>query len=145
MTLSFDGLKGIQHRTWSSGDYANISRITVPLAHTLVETVERTGYTAALPSEGEESDQAADEASYARSLLRRLLVAAPLTAVVLVLSMAPGVPRLPWAQLVLPVPGELGRQFVVPPHRSRHRSTFPPATLADDQVSSCPQPRRVDR
>src|SRR5690349_11874183 len=45
---------------------------------TLVETVERTGYTAALPS-GEESDAAADEAAYARSLLRRLLIAAPLT------------------------------------------------------------------
>ncbi len=40
MTLSFDGLKGVQHRTWSSGDYANISRMTVPLALRLVEEVD---------------------------------------------------------------------------------------------------------
>ena len=49
---------------------------------TLVETVERTGYTATLPSV-DKDDPASDEASYARSLLRRLLVSAPLTAVVL--------------------------------------------------------------
>jgi Cu+-exporting ATPase len=69
----------------------------------LVETVERTGYTAALPSGGE-SDPVAEEAAYARNLWRRLLVATPLTLVVLVLSMVPGVPRLPWLQLVLTVP-----------------------------------------
>ena len=40
MPSSFDGLKGVQHRTWSSGDYANISRLTVPLAHRLVEEVD---------------------------------------------------------------------------------------------------------
>ena len=40
MTLSFDGLKGVQHRTWSSGDYASISRMTVPLALRLVEEVD---------------------------------------------------------------------------------------------------------
>ena len=40
VTVSFEGLKGVQHRTWSSGDYANISRITVPLAHALVEAVD---------------------------------------------------------------------------------------------------------
>ena len=70
---------------------------------TLVETVERTGYTASLPS-ADEDDPASDEASYAHSLLRRLLVSAPLTAVVLVLAMAPGVPRLPWVQLALTLP-----------------------------------------
>jgi ubiquinone/menaquinone biosynthesis C-methylase UbiE len=40
VTVSYEGLKGAQHRTWSSGDYANISRMTVPLAHTLVEEVD---------------------------------------------------------------------------------------------------------
>jgi Cu+-exporting ATPase len=70
---------------------------------TLVETVERTGYTAALPSGGE-SDPVAEEAAYARSLLRRLVVATPLTLAVLVLAMVPDVPRLPWVQLVLTLP-----------------------------------------
>ena len=40
MTVSYEGLKGVQHRTWSSGDYANISRITVPIADTLVEELD---------------------------------------------------------------------------------------------------------
>jgi Cu+-exporting ATPase len=70
---------------------------------TLVETVERTGYSAALPSGGE-SDPQAEEAAYAAGLFRRLLLALPLTVAVLVLSMVPGVPRLPWLQLVLTVP-----------------------------------------
>ena len=69
---------------------------------TLVETVERTGYTATLPSE--DDDPVGDEAAHARALLRRLLLAAPLTVVVLVLAMVPGVPRLPWLQLVLTLP-----------------------------------------
>ena len=69
---------------------------------TLVATVERTGYTASLPSI--DDDPAADEAAHSRVLLRRLLVAAPLTLVVAVLAMVPGVPRLPWLQLVLTLP-----------------------------------------
>jgi ubiquinone/menaquinone biosynthesis C-methylase UbiE len=40
MTIGHDGLKGAQHRTWSSGDYANIARLTVPIAHALVEAVD---------------------------------------------------------------------------------------------------------
>ncbi len=40
MTVSYDGLKGVQHRTWSSGDYANIARLTVPLAQELVDAVD---------------------------------------------------------------------------------------------------------
>ena len=40
MTIGYDGLKGAQHRTWTSGDYANIARLTVPLAHELVEAVD---------------------------------------------------------------------------------------------------------
>src|SRR4051794_5060801 len=69
----------------------------------LVETVERTGYTAALSSDAED-DPVAEEAAYAGTLRRRLLLAVPLTLAVLVLSMVPGVPRLPWVQLVLTVP-----------------------------------------
>ena len=69
---------------------------------TLLETVERTGYTATLPSI--DDDPAADEAEHSRVLLRRLLVAAPLTLVVVVLAMVPGVPRLPWLQLALTLP-----------------------------------------
>lgn len=69
---------------------------------TLVETVERTGYTATLPSE--DDDPVGDEAAHARALLRRLLLAAPLTVAVLVLAMAPGVPRLAWWQLALTLP-----------------------------------------
>ena len=67
----------------------------------LVETVERTGYTASLPSEVSAADEPPDES---RPLLRRLLVAAPLTVVVLLLAMAPGLPRLPWLQLALTLP-----------------------------------------
>src|SRR5436190_19463034 len=40
--------------------------------HALVEAVERTGYTASLPVTDEADDAATEEASYARSLLRRL-------------------------------------------------------------------------
>ena len=70
---------------------------------TLVETVERTGYTAALPSAGD-ADPVTEEAAYARGLARRLLLAVPLTVAVLVLAMVPGVDRLPWVQLVLATP-----------------------------------------
>ncbi|ROR92578.1 heavy metal translocating P-type ATPase [Nocardioides aurantiacus] len=69
---------------------------------TLVATVERTGYSASLPSEGD--DPAQEEDTQARVLLRRLAVAAPLTVAVAVLAMAPGVPRLPWLQLLLTLP-----------------------------------------
>ncbi len=68
----------------------------------LVATVERTGYSASLP--GPADDPASEQADHARDLARRLLVAAPLTLVVVVLAMAPGVPRLPWLQLVLALP-----------------------------------------
>ncbi len=69
---------------------------------TLVETVRTTGYTATLPSD--EDEPRTDEDDTAHDLLRRLLLAAPLTVVVLVLAMLPGVPRLPWVQLALTLP-----------------------------------------
>jgi Cu+-exporting ATPase len=67
----------------------------------LIATVERTGYTAALPTPtgpGEESE------APGRDLFRRLVVSAPLAVAVFVLAMVPGVPRLPWVELVLAVP-----------------------------------------
>ncbi|MGZ8744904.1 MAG: heavy metal translocating P-type ATPase [Nocardioides sp.] len=77
---------------------------------TLVATVEATGYTAAVAAPagpgglgGEEAAEPADEADYRR----RLLVSVPLTVVVLVLMMAPGMPDDPWvmwAGLVLATP-----------------------------------------
>ena len=54
------------------------------------------------PSDG--ADPAAEEAAYAADCSRRLLLAVPLTVVVAGAAMAPGVPRLPWVQLVLTVP-----------------------------------------
>ncbi len=37
---ALETLKAKQHRIWSSGDYGKIARITVPLAHELLEAVE---------------------------------------------------------------------------------------------------------
>ena len=66
----------------------------------LIATVERTGYTAALP--GPSAEEPSEDPG--RGLLRRLLVSAPLAVAVFVLAMVPGVPRLPWLQLVLALP-----------------------------------------
>ncbi len=66
----------------------------------LIETVERTGYTAALPTPA----AAGAEPEAGRDLRTRLLVSAPLAVAVFVLAMVPGVPRLPWVELVLALP-----------------------------------------
>src|SRR3954449_2013461 len=59
---------------------------------TLIDVVERTGYTAALDDErGEQGAHSKDEAE-AAGYRRRLLVAVPLTVAVLVLMMVPAVP-----------------------------------------------------
>jgi Cu+-exporting ATPase len=73
----------------------------------LVSTVQKTGYTAAVSSE--DSTDAADEqeALVAGDYRRRLLVAAPLAAVVLLFAMAPGIPDSPvvrWTELALAAP-----------------------------------------
>ena len=71
---------------------------------TLIRTVERTGYTASLAAEhAEETD--ADAAG--ADLRRRLMVSAPLTVLVLVLMMVPGIPDTPlvrWIALLLATP-----------------------------------------
>lgn len=74
---------------------------------TLVATVEKTGYTAAVAGpaqrDAEETDEPADESGYRR----RLLVSAPLSVAVLVLMMAPGIPNTPavmWTGLLLATP-----------------------------------------
>lgn len=69
---------------------------------TLVATVERTGYTATLPSDT--GDGGDEERDASRALLRRLVVAVPLTLALVVVAMVPGVPRLPWLQLLLALP-----------------------------------------
>ncbi|MGN6252636.1 MAG: heavy metal translocating P-type ATPase, partial [Marmoricola sp.] len=68
----------------------------------LVAAVESAGYTASPAVPGEERTD--EDRAHAAALLRRLVLAAPLTVAVLVLAMAPGVPRLPWVQLVLALP-----------------------------------------
>ena len=67
----------------------------------LIATVERTGYTAALPSP---TGDTVVEPVGTRDLRTRLLVSAPLAIAVFVLAMVPGVPRLPWLELALAVP-----------------------------------------
>jgi len=77
----------------------------------LVRTVERTGYTATVAAD---SDPASDgEEQAARDYRRRLLLSAPLAAVVLVLTMLPGLTGLPdptsspamgWLTLLLAAP-----------------------------------------
>ena len=67
---------------------------------TLVETVERTGYTATLPSEAD-AEAADEEAPGRRGLPRRLLVAAPLTVPCWCSRWCRGSPRLPWLLALL--------------------------------------------
>jgi P-type Cu+ transporter len=72
---------------------------------TLLRTVERTGYSAALSTPSEVGSR--DEDTVGADYRRRLLVAAPLSVVVLALMMAPGVPDTPgvrWAALLIATP-----------------------------------------
>ena len=59
---------------------------------TLVATVEKTGYSAAVSTSATGANAAATEDGVAEGYRRRLLVAAPVSLVVLVLTMGPGVP-----------------------------------------------------
>ncbi|MGZ6804852.1 MAG: heavy metal translocating P-type ATPase, partial [Nocardioidaceae bacterium] len=74
---------------------------------TLVSTVERTGYSAAVASPESSDEAGAAERRLAADYRRRLLVAAPLSVLVLVLTMAPGIPdtsAMRWVELVLATP-----------------------------------------
>ncbi|MGZ6784363.1 MAG: heavy metal translocating P-type ATPase [Nocardioidaceae bacterium] len=90
---------------------------------TLVATVERTGYTATVAVA--EPEEPRDAMAYRR----RVLVAAPLSILVLVLTMAPGIPDtrlVAWAALVLATPVVLWAGW--PFHRAaalnaRHRAS----------------------
>ena len=62
---------------------------------TLIRTVEKTGYTASLAADRAEEDAEDAEDMVGADLRRRLFVSAPLSAVVLVLMMAPGIPHDP--------------------------------------------------
>ncbi|HET6625882.1 MAG TPA: heavy metal translocating P-type ATPase [Nocardioidaceae bacterium] len=71
---------------------------------TLIATVQKTGYTASLAAD-HRADEDRDTAG--ADLKRRLLLSAPLTAIVLVLTMAPGVPdtaEVRWLALLLTAP-----------------------------------------
>ncbi len=73
----------------------------------LVRTVERTGYTAAVATADAATAAGGEEQRLADDYRRRLLVAAPLALLVLVLTMAPGVPDtalVRWAALLLATP-----------------------------------------
>jgi len=105
-------------------------------AGALVATVERTGYTAAVASP--EADDAAGQAEQrlAVDYRRRLVVAAPLSAVVLVLAMVPGVPDASWVRwtevvLGLPVVAWAGWPF----HRAAAVNARHGASTMDTLVS----------
>ena len=73
----------------------------------LVRTVERTGYTAAVASDDATSAASDDEQRADHDYRRRLVVAAPLSALVLVLTMLPGIPDtslVRWTALLLATP-----------------------------------------
>jgi Cu+-exporting ATPase len=74
---------------------------------TLVRTVERTGYTAAVASDDATAAASDEEQRTDHDYRRRLVVAAPLSALVLVLTMLPGIPDtspVRWAALLLAAP-----------------------------------------
>jgi P-type Cu+ transporter len=74
---------------------------------TLLRTVERTGYTAAVATATASQESAEDGLRVAAGYLRRLLVAAPLSLAVLALTMLPGVPdttTVRWWVLALATP-----------------------------------------
>ncbi len=108
---------------------------TVDLA-TLLQTVERTGYSAAAAGGRADGDATQDETRLAADYRRRLLVAAPLALAVLALTMLPGVPDnagVRWLALLLatPVVGYAGWPF----HRAAARNARHGASTMDTLVS----------
>ena len=102
----------------------------------LVSTVERTGYTAAVTSEDATAAADGEERRLADDYRRRLVVAAPLSLVVLVLTMAPGVPDtalVRWVALVLATPVVLWAGW--PFHRAAAVNARHAASTMDTLVS----------
>jgi Cu+-exporting ATPase len=102
----------------------------------LVSTVERTGYTAAVASEDATAAADGEERRLADDYRRRLVVAAPLSLVVLVLTMAPGVPDtvlVRWVALVLATPVVLWAGW--PFHRAAAVNARHAASTMDTLVS----------
>ena len=102
----------------------------------LVSTVERTGYTAAVASQDATASAGGEEQRRADDYRRRLLVAAPLALVVLVLTMAPGVPDtalVRWVALVLATPVVLWAGW--PFHRAAAVNARHAASTMDTLVS----------
>ena len=95
----------------------------------LIAAVEAAGYEARVRGD----EHAHDHDDPGAHLGRRLALAAPLTAIVVLLAMDPGVPRLPWLQLVLtlPVLGWAGWPF----HRAAWRAARHRSSTMDTLVS----------
>jgi Cu+-exporting ATPase len=102
----------------------------------LVETVRRTGYTATPASGSAHEAAGVDEQAAAADLRLRLLVAAPLSLVVLALTMLPGVPDSPvvrWTALLLAAPVVLWAGW--PFHRAAAVNARHGASTMDTLVS----------
>src|SRR6185295_2666193 len=102
----------------------------------LVSAVERTGYTAAVATDDATSAAADDEQRTDHDYRRRLLVAAPLSALVLVLTMLPGIPDtslVRWAALLLATPVVLWAGW--PFHRAAALNARHGASTMDTLVS----------
>src|SRR4051812_4575532 len=102
----------------------------------LVSTVERTGYTAAVATDEGDAAASDEEARIAADYRRRLLVAAPLSLLVLLLTMTPAVPdteQVRWAALVLGTPVVLWAGW--PFHRAAAVNARHGASTMDTLVS----------
>ena len=102
----------------------------------LVSTVESTGYTAAVASDDATSAASDEEQRIADDYRRRLVVAAPLSALVLVLTMLPGIPDtalVRWAALLLATPVVLWAGW--PFHRAAALNARHGASTMDTLVS----------
>ena len=102
----------------------------------LVQAVEQTGYTAAVSTEDTVAAASGDEERLAADYRRRLLVAAPLSVVVLALTMLPGVPDtapVRWVALALATPVVLWAGW--PFHRAAALNARHGASTMDTLVS----------
>ena len=102
----------------------------------LVATVESTGYTAAVASDDATAAASDEEQRTDHDYRRRLVVAAPLTALVLVLTMLPGIPDtslVRWAALLLATPVVLWAGW--PFHRAAALNARHGASTMDTLVS----------